>query len=80
MWRREWSIVTAARLVGEVLSVWMSTIESKPCTDAGTPLVPGHRNQSRENGTLQESMHTEQGGGKIWWLRLKTRPVLVLFM
>ena len=48
MWRREWSIVTAARLVGEVLSVWMSTIESEPCTDAGTPLVPGHRNQSRE--------------------------------
>ena len=47
---------------------------------AGTPLVPGHRNQSRENSTLQESMHTVQGGGKIWWLRLKTRPVPVLFL
>ena len=23
-------------------------LESEPCTDAGTPLVPGHRNQSRE--------------------------------
>ena len=23
-------------------------LESEPCTDAGTPLVPGHRNQSIE--------------------------------
>ena len=78
MWRREWSIVTAARPVGEVSSVWVSTIESEPCTDAGTPLCT--RSQEPENSTLQESMHTVQGGGKIWWLRLKMRLVPVLFL
>ena len=54
--RREWSIVTASQAGWGGVDVWVSTIfVHGPCTDAGTPLVPGHRNQSRENSTLQES-------------------------
>ena len=68
----EWSIVTAAN-VGEV-SVWVLLVRGH--VDAGTPLVPGHRN------SLQRTVHYKRvcilyKVGKISWLAKRDRSGIV---